>query len=98
MINIKNLHVSIDEQEILKGINLNVNAGELHIIMGRNGTGKSTLASVLAGREIYNISQGDLHFAVFKPIYDKVELEEDTNEYELTRDAVAYSIAADIKF
>jgi Fe-S cluster assembly ATP-binding protein len=60
MINIQNLHVKIDEKEILKGINLDVKPGELHVIMGRNGTGKSTLANVLAGKEQYKVTQGSV--------------------------------------
>jgi len=60
MINIQNLHVKIDEKEILKGINLDVKPGELHVIMGRNGTGKSTLANVLAGKEQYEITKGSV--------------------------------------
>jgi Fe-S cluster assembly ATP-binding protein len=51
MISIKNLHASIDGKQILKGINLEIKAGEVHAIMGPNGSGKSTLSSVLAGRE-----------------------------------------------
>lgn len=62
MIKIKNLHASIDGKEILKGLNLEVNAGEVHAIMGPNGAGKSTLASVLAGREEYEITQGTVEF------------------------------------
>lgn len=62
MITIKNLHANIEGKEILKGLNLEVNAGEVHAIMGPNGAGKSTLASVLAGREEYEITQGSVEF------------------------------------
>ncbi|NVK64689.1 MAG: Fe-S cluster assembly ATPase SufC [Flavobacteriales bacterium] len=62
MIKIKNLHASIDGKEILKGLNLTVNAGEVHAIMGPNGAGKSTLASVLAGREDYEVTEGSVDF------------------------------------
>ncbi len=62
MITIENLHASIDGKEILKGLNLEVKAGEVHAIMGPNGAGKSTLASVLAGREEYEVSEGSVTF------------------------------------
>ena len=62
MITIKNLHASIDGKEILKGLNLEVKAGEVHAIMGPNGAGKSTLASILAGREEYEITGGTVDF------------------------------------
>lgn len=62
MLKINNLHASIDGKEILKGLNLEVKAGEVHAIMGPNGAGKSTLASVLAGREEYEITEGTVDF------------------------------------
>ena len=62
MIKIKNLHVNVEEKEILKGISLEVNPGELHVIMGRNGSGKSTLANVLAGKDKYDVLKGSITF------------------------------------
>ena len=62
MLSIKNLHASIGEKPILKGINLEVKAGEVHAIMGPNGSGKSTLASVLAGNEKFTVTDGSVEF------------------------------------
>lgn len=62
MLDIKNLHASIEDNEILKGINLNIKAGEMHAIMGRNGSGKSTLANVLSGNEAYEITKGSIKY------------------------------------
>lgn len=62
MLKIKNLHASIEDKEILRGINLEVKPGEIHAIMGPNGSGKSTLASVLAGREDYEITEGSVEY------------------------------------
>jgi Fe-S cluster assembly ATP-binding protein len=62
MLEIKNLYVSVENKEILRGINLIIKPGEVHAIMGPNGSGKSTLANILAGREGYEITQGEVVF------------------------------------
>src|SRR5215472_11818878 len=62
LLEIENLHVEIDGKEILKGLDLTVNAGEVHAIMGPNGSGKSTLAYVLAGKEEYRPTAGEVRF------------------------------------
>ena len=60
MLSIKNLHVSVNDKPILQGIDLEAKAGEVHAIMGPNGSGKSTFANVLAGRELYQVTQGEV--------------------------------------
>ena len=62
MLSVKNLKADIDGKEILKGINLEVKAGEVHAIMGPNGSGKSTLSAILAGREDYQVTEGNVSF------------------------------------
>ncbi len=60
MLSIKNLHASVEDKEILKGIDLEVKAGEVHAIMGPNGAGKSTLSSIIAGNENYEVTEGEI--------------------------------------
>lgn len=62
MLEIKNLHASVDGKPILKGLNLTLNRGEVHAIMGPNGSGKSTLASIIAGNDAYEITEGSIEF------------------------------------
>ena len=62
MLSIKNLRVSVEDKEILKGMNLEINPGEVHAIMGPNGSGKSTLAHVLAGKEDYEVTEGSVTY------------------------------------
>ena len=62
MLSIENLHVSVEDTEIIKGLSLKINLGEVHAIMGRNGSGKSTLASVVMGHPAYEITSGSIKF------------------------------------
>ncbi len=62
MLSIKNLHVSVNHKEIIRGLSLEVNAGEVHAIMGPNGTGKSTLAAVIAGKEVFEVTSGEIMY------------------------------------
>ena len=60
MLQIKNLHVEVEDKKILNGIDLHIKAGEMHAIMGLNGSGKSTLSNTVTGRENYTVTEGDI--------------------------------------
>jgi Fe-S cluster assembly ATP-binding protein len=62
MFEVENLHASIDDKEILRGVNLTINAGEIHALMGPNGSGKSTLANVIAGHPSYEVTEGSIRY------------------------------------
>lgn len=62
LLEVRNLHAGLKDKQILKGVDLTINAGEVHAIMGKNGSGKSTLANVIMGREVYEVTQGEIRF------------------------------------
>ena len=82
MLEIKNLHVSVNDQPVLKGLNLKVNAGEVHAIMGPNGSGKSTLSKVIAGHPAYKVEQGEVSFEVNFKKKNLLEMETDVRAKE----------------
>ena len=82
MLEIKDLHVSVTDNEVLKGINLKVKAGEVHAIMGPNGSGKSTLSKITAGHPSYEITNGSISYNVNNKDLDLSELEPDERAKE----------------
>ncbi len=92
MLEIKNLHASVDGKEVLRGLNLTINAGEVHAIMGPNGSGKSTLSKILAGHPAYEVTSGTVEFEVNFEKKNLLELDPDVRAKEGVFLAMQYPV------
>lgn len=82
LLEVKNLHAKVDEKEVLKGLNLKVNAGEVHAIMGPNGSGKSSFSKILAGHPAYTVTDGEVNYEINLKMKNLFELEPDERAKE----------------
>lgn len=92
MLEIRNLHAQVENKEVLKGLNLTINAGEVHAIMGPNGSGKSTLSKILAGHPAYTVTQGTVEYEINFEKKNLLDLEPDVRAKEGVFLAMQYPV------